>query len=448
MALAWHLSLLASVLWASASASWAGLQSDEAADGPGLGLVQRSMELRGGGVGASASSGQAARDVPLAPAVAGTNTQLREMFGLHRESHDVPQLYVDLDEEPERRWRNVTRYYKDLGVFPAVFGAFPDIPPEQLAVIRSLKVDEDIRREIRGIVADIDHPKATEELILAVNIGYEMSGLESFDKLLSVWSIFSPAKGCSGLLAAMPNGTVVHGRNMDYSGFEATTPSGRVLHWPEVTAETTFLRGGKPLFLSVQWPIFVGVHTGMRFGGWTYEQNTRFHLLEPDVKYGLQHGGEGFGFVARRLLETTPDFESAVQEIYSAKFMAPMYHIMAGPGLYEGAVITSARGGEHPSSMPLITRLSDSLPAIKDGMAYQDWKVIQTNDDQGHAPLDHRRPVENAKLTQASQESISTSWMFNQMLDLPLFQFSTVFTTVFVPASGYHRTLAHFGSLR
>jgi len=378
------------------------------------------------------------------------------MLQTQREDKEVPLLYVNLDLEPELRWKNVTKYYKDIGAFPAALILPSPVSEAVQALLKAVKIDEEYMREMRAIVADIDDPSVTVESVLFANLRYELSGFsESPAGLASTFAQMDladffqpPSKGCSGLLAAMPNGTVVHGRNMDYAGFEVVTPDGRVYHWPQVTTEVIFLRHGRPLFVSTHWPGLVGVHTAMRFDGWSFEQNTRLHSKDADVLYGLLQGSEAFVFRGRKIMETVPDFETAVQELYKANYMAPQYFIVAGTKPYEGAVITVDRGGVHKASSPKITRLSSELTAIKDGESYKGWHIIQTNDDLDHLPLDYRRPVQEIKLITSQQETVSVPWVLNQMLSPPLYNPYTVFTTVFVPQSGYHRTIAHMSNER
>merc|ERR1719188_1674790 len=53
------------------------------------------------------------------------------------------------------------------------------------------------------------------------------------------------------------------------------------------------MRGGQPLYTSVTWPLQLGVHTAMRFGGWSFEQNTR--RTGNDMVADLASGKRGSG---------------------------------------------------------------------------------------------------------------------------------------------------------
>merc|ERR1719356_2249883 len=104
---------------------------------------------------------------------------------------------------------------------------------------------------------------------------------------------------------------------MDYSlQFEH---EGHMIGWPELTVNVVFTRGGRPLYTSVTWPMQLGIHTAMRFDGWTFEQNTR--RTGDDVRLNQEAasaGGVPFCLYARRVMESVPDYATAVQKLYNA----------------------------------------------------------------------------------------------------------------------------------
>jgi len=352
-----------------------------------------------------------------------------------RENRAVPTLIVDLDAEPELRWRNVTRYYKDLGVSKA-WENVSAVPANFSKLLSTISFDEEYVREMKGYLSDLGFPLSSHlDIIKLQSVGYEVLPPPTYNA----------TTGCSGLLAAMPNGTVVHGRNMDYMGARVMV-NGTMLYYPEMTVEGIFMRGGKPLYTSVIWPGDIGIHTAMRFGGWSVQHNTRYHSADDAFWYGMNHSDSGgFALGVRRIMETTPDFETAVEKLYNLKLMAPSYFIVAGSQPYEGAVITTDVGSTHEANTPLVTRLSDSTGGIqlKHGKAFTDWKIIQTNDDQNKPPFDTRRPWEEFVLSRSTQDMVTPDWVFRNMLYKSLYGPVTVFTSVYVPATGYYKTVAH-----
>lgn len=337
----------------------------------------------------------------------------------------VPQFTVDLDVDPEERWKDVILHFKDLGAVEALtrWDAVPrpsyKVEQAWLQAAQS-QFDEDFEGEIRGWMK-YGGFNVTRSGMISSAAMYEMN---------------YPAY-CSGIVAAMPNGTVVHGRNMDY--MMELEVNGKVLGWPALTVDVTFLRGGQPLMTSVTWPMQLGIHTAMRFDGWTFEQNTR-HLgndLELNTA-GVQQGGQLFTLLARRVMEREPDFESAVQELWSANLAAPSYFIMTGKGPFEAAVLSMDRGGVHNSSSPPLMRLSAENST---------WHLLQTNDDVTGTPGDYRRPLETWKLKRSVQSQVSPEWVFSEMHGIGLNNPITVFTWIAIPATGFHRTVLPHESL-
>jgi len=331
----------------------------------------------------------------------------------------IPSFMVNLDLPPEERWTEVVRYYREEALAmvrslrPVLFKHLGESYDEWL---KNVDFDPEYEAEMKGMVKIMNHPDIQLDHLKLMSMLYEMA---------------SPT-ACSGVLWATHIGAVMHGRNMDYA-FHFNMPDGRILNWPDVTFEVTFYRGGLPLMKTTSWPLGVGIHTGMRFGGWSFEQNTRSHLNEWHANLeAAKQGGQIFGLAVRRIMETTPDFKTAVEKVYAVKYMAPMYFIMSGSGAYEGAVLTIDRLGRHESDTPAIQHLDNTGSA---------WHLVQTNDDLLKSAEDSRRPQANLKLQKMAQAEVSEDNLLRFMQTPPLFTPSTVFTTVMAPSSGYFRTV-------
>jgi hypothetical protein len=264
----------------------------------------------------------------------------------------------------------------------------------------------------------MNHPNVTLDVVKQFNMLYEMT---------------SPV-ACSGMLWAMANGTVLHGRNMDYN-FHVKMPDGSNINiWPHVTFQATFWKAGKPLYVSTHWPMEYGIHTGMRLGGWSFEQNTRTAKQDVHKNLAAAHaGGQLFGGVVRKTMEKNTDFDAAVQVMTTTMFVAPQYFIMSGTKAFEGAVVTIDRLGKHSKATPPIMNVSNG----SDG-----WHLLQTNDDLNGPPGDQRRPIANGMLSWATQDIVTEDnlmdFMRSSPLDTPTW---TAFTTVMCPATGYYKTM-------
>jgi hypothetical protein len=266
-------------------------------------------------------------------------------------------------------------------------------------------------------------------------------------KLVNMLYELNVTQGCTGLLWATEDGTVIQGRGFDdLSHHFSSLPSkdaeaSSTSHLKEVANdvqpifEVVFKRAGKPLYIATTSPGMVGFHTAMRFGGWSFAQNTRLSkVLDPQTKKlnlaAARKGGRPHGLAVRRVMDNTPDFESAMQKLYSAKYMAPLYMILGGTKPYEGAVLTLDRLGEHEQGTPPIFRLNES-----------DWHIVQTNDDIGQPALDMRRPIADGLFMVMDRKQTSVGSTFKFLRSPPFFWTPTVFTSVMVPTSGYYHTV-------
>lgn len=284
----------------------------------------------------------------------------------------------------------------------------------QSEFLAHVQFDKEYEAEMKGFVDTIKHPAVTLSGMKYMNMLYELQ---------------SPT-ACAGVLWVMSNGTVLHGRNMDYS-FHFSMPDGRFLNWPDVTFQATFHKKGKPLLTQVQWPGGVGLSTAMRFGGWSFEQNTRLSANEWHLNLeAAKKGGQVYGLVVRRIMETTPDYTTAVKKLYAANFMAPQYFIVSGAGPFEGSVLTIDRLGEHDTFTPEIQRVGRDA-----------WHLVQTNDDLLRFAADGRRPLANELLSLIAQGNVSKESLMQFMHTTQLFNAATVYSTVMIPGTGYFKTI-------
>jgi hypothetical protein len=336
----------------------------------------------------------------------------------------VPHFDVDFDLPPRQRWVGVASHYKAELI--AMTGA------SQVAILaligsearedflEHVHFDAEILEELQGIVNTVNHTSVTVDNLKCLNMIYEMQ---------------SPV-ACSGVLWALPNGTVMHGRNMDYV-MHFLMPDGRLLNLPDVTFTATTRKEKKILYTQVGWPGFVGIPTAMRHGGhekhggWAFEQNSRVSKNEWRSNLeAAKKGGKLFMLEARRIMETTPDFSTAVEKLYATKFIAPSYFVVSGSGRLQGAVLTVDRLGERESDTPPMQNLTNST-----------WHLVQTNDDLLGLPLDARLPLANEMLNESKQEEGSVDHLMQFMHTTPLFIPLTVFSTVMVPATGYFKVV-------
>lgn len=274
-------------------------------------------------------------------------------------------------------------------------------------VLDSLFWPKENMEEMDGIVEAIAHPAVTHNLIVTWNAMYELNH-PTF---------------CTGVLMTQMDGTVIHGRNMDY--LFPFSDGEKIKDLDSVTYEVTYQQNKKNLYYSVNWPGHVGIHTGMRHGAYSINLNMRLNRYKANLG-AMMSGSLSHGVILRRTLHNEPDFQSAHKAIYDSKFAAPCYIIMAGARPYEGVILTLDRNGIHHTKTPGIQRLN----RIK-------WHLQQTNDDENSKALDIRRPLMEHEMTHYYKQASVDEQMVLKFVRLPpTFNFATKFTVIMNPKKG------------
>lgn len=340
--------------------------------------------------------------------------------------HAVPHFVIDLDLPPKKRWTALTKHYREemiaMGKAMKIM-LEQKFTPEKLAEWKKLAASNferypDYLAELEGIATAVNHTGVSLDMLKLNQMIYELA---------------SPTY-CSSAVISKPDGTVMHGRNMDYA-FHFQMPDGRILNWPDVTHEVTLMRGGKPVFKATSWPGGIGFHTAMRFDGWTIDQQTRLEENSAQLNFEAAKACPQCvvnGIFVRQVLESTPDFKTAVEKMYAGKFIAPQYFVMTGADPKEGTIITTDRQGHHHPNTP------GPVEFLKESNFF-----VQTNYDWNKPALDQRRNVAINVLE--SQEptwaSFATKEHLMQMMHTPnLFNPETVFSVVMIPSTNFYET--------
>jgi len=287
---------------------------------------------------------------------------------------------------------------------------------------------------MKGMVKAVDNANFTFECVFFHQLVYD-----------SVYSAFDPhgqgPPGCSGVLAAMPNGTVIHGRNEDWGHDFGTVAAGNI--------EVTYWKGGKPLFMAESNLALFGAQTAMALypGGFSFEQNTRPYGLDPDRDLALAEAGgvQSFHF-ARELFEQKASYAEAVAALASTRMNAPQYFVLAGAGPYEGAVITV--------DPTLDFNNVEVLNKDNRHMLYQlnkDAWVPQDEDRDG-PPLKFMWQMEQREQgvasnilmdVQGAPKDVDVDSVWELMTGTALYTQSNMRTFLAVPGTGYHRIMLH-----
>jgi len=281
-------------------------------------------------------------------------------------------------------------------------------------LMQAQQIDEEFLEEMRGIVEAVGYAEADWDLVLLAHIKYELGFTQPF-----------AYRQCTGIVAAMENGTVVQGRNLDLDTH---------LDWARNSMlEVTFWRGGEALFTGPTTFGLVGLHSAMRFGGWSVQQNTRWDKEKKSgwIAHSIEsakQGGRIAVFEIRKLMQTTADFKVAVSTLAGLRWTAPNYYILAGAKPYQGAVITVGR------------RARPDVNYLK-----KEWGrtfLVQTNDDWWAPQSDDRRDVAVRFMTGTARRKVGQDSVWAAMRKPPVCNEGTWFTWMAVPALNASRLTA------
>lgn len=324
----------------------------------------------------------------------------------------VPSYIVNLDEPPQERWSHVVSRYADL--YPLlVEELYKIIPRPVVDVITEItgKLDgvfpAPYGDEIRGIA------KYTNS-----SVGETLMGNLAYDFTAFYHGNIKRRGACTSILALNSNGTLLHGRNLDYAFKDLIR---------NFTIDVEFHRGGTLVFRATTFAGMVGVFTGMRPGGLSIslDQRNRGFILSNiiDAVRTRLHGM--VGIVIRDVLsDPTVTYASAVKILTQTKLIAPCYLIVGGPG-QSGVVITRDR--------------SETLDVWSFNVS-RSWYLVETNYDHWEVPpeSDDRRDATVKELERISRDNITMETLYEVLSTYPILNKGTAYTTLMSSGTPVH----------
>lgn len=218
------------------------------------------------------------------------------------------QLTVDLDLEPASRWRLSPAQIKDARRLIDLYN-------------RDLGVDDTLLELMTGIAEDILSPSLREEIHslahqLGVPFAHALAGNLHYDAIKSVW-------GCTAFAVDTPDGPL-HARNLDW------VTQDRVLNDTSMT--TTFANAPAGEFITVGWPGFAGVLSGMAPGRFAVTLNAVMSEDTPVVAQPVV-------FLIRDVLETAATYGEALIRLRQSPIASDCLILLSGTQHGEMAVI-------------------------------------------------------------------------------------------------------------
>ena len=316
----------------------------------------------------------------------------------------APRYVVNLDMAPQDRWTIVVADYKtDLQFLLKQMKKM--VPPAVLKLVSEIA---------DNVEKYIPHPYAQE--IIGASLAGEVTLADMvLANLIYELTAYSPSglrgrKACTSIVAEALDGTMYHGRNLDYS-FAALLRN--------MAATVDFQSGGKTLYTGTTFVGYVGLLTGQRPHAYTITLNQRnegYWWMNALVAIFVSGKGVAAFLIRDTLANTSLSFDEAVHKLANDPLDAPCYLIVGGVTSTEGVVITRNRIAARD-----IWRVDSSK---------ERWFLVETNYDHWEPPPpsdDRRDPAINA-MNEIGQGNISTSSLYHVLSIPPVLNDDTTYT--------------------
>ena len=317
----------------------------------------------------------------------------------------APRFTVNLDNPPQQRWNDVVKVYNQE-IQQLIKLARSMVQAEALELLEVLgpKVETVLpypyNYEIIGIAGLLDGVSVGD--VLLANVFYEATAYGDEAK----------NKACTSIVAEAQNGTIFHGRNLDYymTG---------ILRNMTITVD--FQKGGKTVFTGTTIAGYIGLLTGQKPYGYTISLDERNRgKIWMNALEALAAGSAGIvSFHIRDTLSNEEfNFEHALIYLTDKPLIASCYIILGGTKPGEGAVITRDR-----TAAVDLWRIDAEKGA---------WYLVETNYDHWELPpnSDDRRDPAIEAMNNMTRADLSAMGLFEVLSVPPVLNNKTTYTAV------------------
>ncbi len=243
-------------------------------------------------------------------------------------SAELPKYQVNLNLSPEERWKHIVPLYKN-DIQDLILTAEEQLPWLFIKPIKYLSKNYFI--EIPKYIGDY---------------GDEIIGISHYTNIslsdIVLYNIFYELFSLCTSFIISSNNTIIHGRNLDFGVLmENIVPLLK-----RITIHVDFVKNGKVIFRSDTFAGLVGVFTGMKPFSHSITVNQRFALnggYMGIIKWFNNKKPKWNSLVVRDLLEGNYNYTSALDVLSNVELVAPIYYIIGGLDIKEGALITRER---------------------------------------------------------------------------------------------------------
>jgi N-acylethanolamine-hydrolysing acid amidase len=217
---------------------------------------------------------------------------------------------------------------------------------------------------------------------------------------------------CTSIVVRLTNGTVIHGRNLDYQSSQFLS---------ETAVQIRVFQGNEYLYTSTGFAWYLGVGTGIG-RGFSVSLNQRDAGGRNATLEALEKGYPGDLWVLRKAFTNLDSYWQASYYLSASKVAASTYYAVAG--ISEGSVLTRDR---------------DRVAGLE-SLNETNWFVVQCNSDYWTPDPDGRRTTAINSLISIGQENMTIENLLKVLQTPPVINPTTVFTTLMVPSTGYLNT--------
>lgn len=278
------------------------------------------------------------------------------------------------------------------------------------------------------------YPKYYRDEVIAIYRFLTEHGFKEWTlgQVTMVQLFYEVEDACTSIVAQHPNGTIFHGRNLDYGlpGLE------------NFTAQIRFTNKGVPVAQGTMYVGYLGLLTGQRLnpdgtGAWGISLDQRFYGEKvipyiPTVKEMLA-GVQNVGFFLRDTIINEESYAAALPKLQNVAIPAPAYLIVSGLNKDEGVIITRDRNGTSKAwgtgrgFWPLDT-------------ASGAWYRLETNFDNWEPLTDGRRKHAHEGMDALGAQGVTLDGIFKVLSTPPVLASDTTYTALMQNDAGFYST--------
>lgn len=320
----------------------------------------------------------------------------------------LPTFEIDLNSNPITRYDHITKHYSER---------FTELTKEFKNGVLKL-IPMRVQHTLRYIYDNMIKKNHIEYSLELKGIADSLNTTES--DLFILQATVELLAACTSIVVSLPDGTVIHGRNLDYDVFTNILKGIRYLG--------IYKKDGKEQFRCIEFSGLIGLTTCVKPGKFALSFNERYDEEGGDIMNRLLealYSGYLIGIWAfREVMEQANSYAEAVEMLVRFKSIGYGYYTISGPGKNEGMVISRSR--EKADDLWKLTEDEWFLVQVNTDW----WKPIPPND------LD-RRTLAQQRIKEIGRENMNMQRLLNDVLRKhPNNYRGTIFNSVFCSVNG------------